>query len=209
MRKVSFRQPPVRLFWALTMLLVMMLFPSIVDAQSTPIFSKIGSGPVLASSESWEGKQIEAITVIFDGQYKAWYAAGTDKPLPSGGVAPIDQIGYATSSDGITWTKYAGNPVLSASFTTDLNGQPFNGISVAYPSIVKVGTAYFLYYRETDGHGKYFIGWAISNDGISWTKSSTPILSGTLPDVVYANGQWHMWYSIESNAGEDWLRYEF
>ncbi len=45
-------------------------------------------------------------TVLYEGgEYKMWYS-GFD------GVQGL-RIGYATSSDGVNWTKYAGNPVIT------------------------------------------------------------------------------------------------
>lgn len=162
---------------------------SLAQAQTAPIFTKKSSQPVLNATEDWEEKSIGAISVLYDaGLFKAWYFAGM-------------QLGYATSPDGVTWTKYAKNPLnLSASFKVDNKGQGFNGQAMDYSSVVKMGSQYFLYYRETD-HRRDMIGWATSNDGVSWMKSSTPVLSGTFPDVIYANGQFSMWYSVDSNQG--------
>jgi len=183
-------------FWGIISLLILMVLPISVHAQSIPIFNKVGSALVLEATQSWEGTDIYALTVILDGGLdKMWYAAGAFKGAPYN--APLSQIGYATSTDGTTWTKYEGNPVLSASFTRNVKGQAFTGLSISYPSVVKVAGTYFMYYRETDGKGNYMIGWAISNDGISWSKSTEPVLSGTFPDAVYANGEWKMWYSVD------------
>jgi len=174
---------------------LLLLIPVLVHAQGVPIFTPVGSSPVLTTTESWEGNGIYAFSVIFDGGlYKMWYAAGIYNTKYN---APLAKIGYATSSDGITWTKSAANPILSASFTEDVNGHAFSGVALSYPSVVKVGSTYFMYYRETDAKGTYMIGWATSGDGISWSKGTRPVLSGTFPDVVYVDGVWKMWYSID------------
>ena len=174
---------------------LLLLIPVSVHAQSVPTFTPVSSSPVLTKTESWERDGIYAFTVIFDsGLYKMWYAAGIYNQQYN---APLAKIGYATSTDGMTWTKNAANPILSASFTKDVNGHLFNGVALSYPSVVKVGSTYFMYYRETDAHGTYMIGWATSSDGISWSKGNTPVLSGTFPNVVYVNGVWKMWYSID------------
>jgi len=56
----------------------------------------------------WDSFGVMEPSVIKDGStYKMWYS-GTDT-----GVADI-KIGYATSSDGISWTKSASNPIISA-----------------------------------------------------------------------------------------------
>ena len=47
--------------------------------------------------------------VVFDGYtYHMWYVGGIEQAPPGGGLF----IGYAFSSDGITWTKHRDNPVI-------------------------------------------------------------------------------------------------
>lgn len=173
---------------------------------SVPIFTPTNSNPVLTASQSWEGSTILQISVIFDqGQYKAWYSAGQI----SGG-AFIGSIGYATSNDGIAWTKYASNPVFTKRPNT-YSITNFDSDSVSFPSVLKVGNQYYMYYRGYDGSSAR-IGLATSNDGISWTRySSNPLFSGSHPAVVFANNQWNMWYDLEgtinyatSNDGKAW-----
>ena len=63
--------------------------------------------PVLTAGAfgDWDQKHVGNAMVIKDGSiYKMWYA-GTD-------AKGVERIGYATSKDGIAWTKYANNPVL-------------------------------------------------------------------------------------------------
>ncbi|NDJ75303.1 MAG: hypothetical protein GYB65_03510, partial [Chloroflexi bacterium] len=68
-----------------------------------------GDGPILpvgAEGEWDSGFTYGAQVVVVDGVYHMFYAGGQDFSIrPSA-------IGYATSPDGITWTKYDGNPIL-------------------------------------------------------------------------------------------------
>ncbi len=48
-------------------------------------------------------------------------------------------IGYATSTDGVTWTKWPGNPILGPS-------EPWATLDVVAGSAVRVGSRYVLYY---------------------------------------------------------------
>jgi hypothetical protein len=161
-------------------------------AQPTiPVFSRIGSQPVLISSADWEGDWIFAVSVIYDeGTFKAWYTAGS--VLTSEGIL-VAKIGYATSSDGIIWTKHAGNPVL-----TPTPGS-FDSVSVSWASVVKVGGKYYMYYRGYNG-GENHIGLATSTDGIAWSKhSGNPIelsSQATNPSVIFRDSQWKMWFAI-------------
>lgn len=136
-----------------------------------------------------------APSVLKDGGvYKMWYhvAAGT-VPLRA-------SIGYATSTDGIQWTKHPG-PVLSpGSF-------PWESNSVTHPLVIKDGQMYRMYYvanYEYPGGG-LGLAMATSADGIHWTKHPSliyqhdPRYSGMQsPTVVRMLGQWHMWYSFGS-----------
>jgi len=45
------------------------------------------------------------------GLFKLWYSAGSISPADVPWTEPA-AIGYATSPDGITWTKYANNPIM-------------------------------------------------------------------------------------------------
>lgn len=74
------------------------------DAQNN--WEKFVGNPVLdlGVSGQWDDTSVVAATVLLDnGVYKMWYA---------GNDGTNSRIGYATSSDGINWTKYASNPVL-------------------------------------------------------------------------------------------------
>jgi hypothetical protein len=59
--------------------------------------------PVLEASEPWEGSTLYWPTVVLDGGcYHMWYTGGASISM-----------GYASSSDGLGWRKWPGNPVLT------------------------------------------------------------------------------------------------
>ena len=63
--------------------------------------------PVLEPGVGFDNWLVWGPTVVFDGfTYQMWYT-GTD-------TSRTINIGYAASHDGIEWTKYLDNPVLSA-----------------------------------------------------------------------------------------------
>jgi predicted GH43/DUF377 family glycosyl hydrolase len=164
-----------------------------VRAESVPIFTPANPNPGLEPSQSWEGSTILQASVIFDqGQYKAWYTAGST-------ANGIFNIGYATSNDGTTWTKYSGNPVLSKRPNT-YSTTNWDSNSVAFPSVLKVSNQYYMYYRGSDGTTAR-IGLATSSDGITWTRSgSNPLIEGSHPNVVFAKNQWNMWYDMGTSV---------
>jgi hypothetical protein len=171
---------------SLTFVLLTYGTPSVFSQSSIPIFSPRGSAPVLSPTQEWEGTKIVSVSVLFDeGEFKAWYSAGT---IQEG--AYMTSIGYATSSDGVTWTKYDENPVFTPS-----GGASFDSVSVAFPSVVKSGSQYLMYYRGWDG-SQSTIGLATSPNGVSWTRYSgtyTRIL-GNNPSVIFLNNEWRMYY---------------
>ncbi len=153
---------------------------------------KYGGNPVLAPSLPWEGSRIFGPTVISDtGIYKMWYG-GSD------GTAA--RIGYATSPDGITWTKQ-GNPVLDVGTSGG-----WEDAYVSRPAVVKIGNTYHLWYVGNDGITDR-IGHATSTDGITWSKdSANPVLDLGVPgawdwidvyapSVVAYGDKYLMWYS--------------
>ncbi len=95
----------------------------------------------------------------------AMYYDGT-----SGGT---EEIGLASSTDGISWTRYGTDPVLP-------NGDPLDWDSTHnYPATVILADGkYRMWFSGGAGASNRGIGYAESDDGISWTKSTNnPIVA--------------------------------
>ena len=99
-------------------------------------------------------------------------------------------FGLATSPDGVHWTKYAGNPILSPGSGGDWDS--YSGAGSTGGMRLGLGSVFWdasqnmflLYYsasNSTDGTihtGKPAFGLATSTDSIHWTKyGGNPILS--------------------------------
>jgi uncharacterized repeat protein (TIGR01451 family) len=145
---------------------------------------------------SWDDDGVVVSSVLVEGGVlKMWYTG-------RGTTGPVNQIGYATSPDGVVWTKHAGNPVMSVGAA----GQ-WDSARVREASVVHVGSTYHMWYGGTDNHPIYRIGYATSPDGLAWTKNAAnPVLGmgaantwddATVyaPQVVHYGGTFHMWYS--------------
>ena len=157
----------------------------------------------VGSASEWDSGFLEGPSVIKeDGQYKMWYC-GYDIEVngqPSDGKA---NIGYATSTDGINWTKYENNPILVTGNNT------WDSIYVQDPHVIKYGDEYQMWYGGGDNDSYYSqqVGYATSTDGINWNKSPlNPVLTrgndgdwdkilASFPSVIVKDGVYQMWYT--------------
>ena len=88
--------------------------------------------------------------------YDMWYHGHSHTAVITG--KPQAKIGYASSSDGITWTKYDNNPVLSP---TSVSPQWTTGYYT--PSVYFDGEQFHMWFTGwTEGHGIIAIGYATS-----------------------------------------------
>ena len=157
-------------------------------------WTKYSGNPVLdvGSSGSWDAGGVYNPSVIKDGGvYKMWYH----------GYSDMSRIGYATSTDGINWTKHPNNPVLDLGpdGTWDYHG-------VGAPTVIKDGNLYKMWYIGYDGWW-WRIGYATSPDGINWTKHpNNPVIregaEGSweeghvwMPSVIKDGNTYHMLYT--------------
>jgi len=144
------------------------------------------TNPVLSSTAgTWDEDEIFNSVVIKDGTtYKMWYY---------GSSITATGIGYATSTDGVTWTNYGSGPVVS-----DTGKSGF--------SVVKGPDGkYHLWY----GGGDIFYG--VSTNGVDWTLAYGPaVWRGTpgswdawidCPTVILDGTTYRMWYIGTSANG--------
>jgi predicted GH43/DUF377 family glycosyl hydrolase len=171
-------------------------------------WTKSGSNPVLVTGApgAWDASDVKSPTVVKDGAtYKMWYTGTAE----AGTMA----IGYATSTDGVTWTKSGSNPVLSVG-----GSGAWDEYEVGRPTVIKDGSAYKMWYTGASNTWVYTIGYATSTDGITWTKSgSNPVLSVggsgawdeyTIddPTVTFNGCNYEMWYT-GTGSGHDSIGY--
>jgi predicted GH43/DUF377 family glycosyl hydrolase len=131
-------------------------------------WTKYSGNPVLdpGTPGTWDGDAISDASVIKEnGQYKMWY---TGQTYGATSVDDVFRIGYATSPDGIHWTRYSENPVLTPGSLGSWDDR-----RVWRPSVISTGSGYVMYYRGAavaEG-SQAKAGVATSSDGIHWTKT--------------------------------------
>lgn len=149
-----------------------------------PIFSGSGNG-------TWDKHVMYPMVVsnADSNRYEMWYC-GSYGPEVSGSWYPF-RIGFALSADGINWTKYAGNPVLTPSAGT------WDESSVELGMVLRENGQYKMWYHGRRNDIRQ-IGYATSPDGINWTKNANPVLSA-------GSAAWEVggvaWCSVLSNSG--------
>lgn len=109
--------------------------------------------PVMYGTSGWEYQIIPASILKIDNTYYLYY---------HGRNYPSYNIGLAFSNDGISWTKYSQNPILSPTAS-------WEGTGVFHPGIIRENGIFKMVYMNSVGTA---FGFATSSDGKSWTKQS-------------------------------------
>lgn len=114
------------------------------------------------NTQGWESPGGGSISTIYDTNpviltgnasvFKTWYQAA---------ISP-QSMGYAESTDGITWYKYASNPVLSGYFGGD---------------VVKYNGTYFMFANQNGNVASIYR--LNSTDGITWNVDTAVASKGS------------------------------
>ena len=149
----------------------------------TPVFTGAGPG-------HWDAKIRERGWIMVDAPakpgdaplFRLWYT-GYD-----GTREGIKQLGYATSPDGVNWTRHPSNPIHSGDWVEDM-------------MIVKQDSTYFMFAEGRDDQAQLLK----SADGLRWTRvgpldvrkeNGQPIAAGPFGTPVgwFEDGVWHLFY---------------
>jgi hypothetical protein len=122
-------------------------------------------------------------------------------------AAGTTQVGLATSTDGITWTKYAGNPVVEGGVLGEWDYHTA-GMPIVW---VEGGTWYMIYGSMSATTTVWAAGLATSTDGITWTKyAGNPVYTADsawdseffLPGSILKDGStYYLYYAGNSITG--------
>lgn len=140
--------------------------------------------PVFAATgiDTWD-KEIRERGYILreDGAYHLWYTGYTN-------IDSVKFLGYATSPDGFTWTRYKDNPIYSLGWVEDM-------------CVVKSGGAYYMF-AEGKGDTAHMLS---STDRIRWTEQGNLDIRKTdgnsiskgsygTPFVMKEKNIWYLFY---------------
>jgi hypothetical protein len=170
-------------------------------------WQKHPGNPVLNTGPagSFDSRHVEGHWVVHDASgYRMWYAGYDGSNW---------RIGLATSSDGIVWMRYAGNPVLNLG-----SAGAWDQSHVYWPYVQPGGLGYRMWYTGHNGNA-IRIGYAESVNGISWIKSPDNPTTDYLrpgrwgyanqlaPMVLQQGDRYRMWYSEQDSGGTDRINY--
>lgn len=168
-------------------------------------WTRKSKNPVLSPELPWEKVAVMCPHVIWDAKekmFKMWYSGGEQ-------YEP-DAIGYATSKDGMNWTKFKNNPVFAFNAENEWEQH-----KVTACQVIKRKNDYLMFYIGFKNIDYAQIGVARSKDGISgWERySQNPIIkpgSGWDASAVYKpyaipdakNNRWLLYYNGRNGSHE-------
>lgn len=163
-------------------------FPSslvhFVASPNNPVFSGTGTN-------TWDSLIRERGYILKeDSLYNLWYTGYRNEDS-------VKFLGYATSTDGIKWTRFPGNPIYDSAWVEDM-------------SVIKVDSLYYMFAEGRNDIAHLMT----SSDKIHWQErgnldirlvSGEPIPSGPYgtPTVWKEKDKWYLFY--ERNDSAVWL----
>lgn len=160
--------------------------------------------PILKPESTWEKNSVMCPSVLYDettGQFRMWYSGGE--------FYEPDAIGYATSPDGIHWSRYSNNPIFLPQ--TDI---PWESSRVTGCQVIEHAGWHIMFYIGFNADSIANIGLARSKDGITgWERHpQNPILqpdangwdadSVFKPYAIFDNPRWMLWYNGRSEKNK-------
>ena len=137
-------------------------------------FSRLGSGPVLASSSNEACLVGDGFVKIIDDRYHMWYIFGKEweRFVDESPPDRVYKIAHASSDDGVIWEKDGGSQIIE-----DVLG---SNECQALPTVVEVDGIFHMFFcyreahdfRNSAGRG-YRIGHAWSDDLVTWVRDDT------------------------------------
>lgn len=127
--------------------------------------------PILVPSSNWEFQLVGSSVVKLNSSYYLYY---------TGRNMPYYSVGVAVSTDGINFTKYPGNPIL-----TNSQGWEVDGVLDA--NVILDNGSLKMVFMNSTATG---FGLATSSDGLNWTKANNnPFFTNNSTANNWASGK--------------------
>jgi len=167
-------------------------------------WKRMSDQPVLSPEKPWEKVAVMCPHVVYDNQeklYRMWYSGG-EQYEPNA-------IGYATSQDGVKWTKHEHNPI----FRPDPKNA-WEKDRVTACQVMRYGDGYLMFYIGFRDEQHAQIGIARSKDGITdWQRHpANPVLrpgkdkwdhdAVYKPYAIFDGRRWLLWYNGRKGGTE-------
>jgi predicted GH43/DUF377 family glycosyl hydrolase len=167
-------------------------------------WKRMSDRPVLSSEVPWEKVAVMCPHVLWDARarlFQLWYSGGEQNEP--------NAIGYATSPDGLHWTKHEANPI----FAPD-PGLAWEKHKVTACQVERQGDWYVMFYIGFRDEPHAQIGLARSRDGITnWQRHpANPIIrpgenqwdhdACYKPYALFDGQKWLLWYNGRHDALE-------
>jgi hypothetical protein len=174
-----------------------MLFAGVATSADGIQFEKASLCPVLDRTHAEPFLRSATSVLVENGIFKAWYVSALDWTVVRDTLYPRYVIRYATSPDGLRWSD--NGPVCIALDNPDEFG-------LGRPWVMKNGDGYQMWYSIRSRSEPYRLGYAESEDGLSWTRRDNLVgLERSsrgwdsemvcYPCVVNVNRRWYMFYN--------------
>jgi predicted GH43/DUF377 family glycosyl hydrolase len=173
-------------------------------SQDGKTWQRVSDKPVLAAEQSWEKVAVMCPHVLYDEPnklYRMWYSGG-EQYEPNA-------VGYATSRDGVRWTKHDRNPIFQPDLHVAWEKDRVTGCQV-----LRHGTWHWMFYIGFRDRDHAQIGLARSKDGITgWQRHpANPILRPGKdkwdhdalykPYALFDGRRWLLWYNGRKGSVE-------
>jgi predicted GH43/DUF377 family glycosyl hydrolase len=160
-------------------------------------WKRLSDRPVLAPEKPWEKVAVMCPHVLWDVPtklFRMWYSGGEQNEP--------NAIGYATSPDGLNWTKHPDNPI----FAPDLN-LSWEKHKATACQVERLGDWHVMFYIGFRDEPHAQIGLARSRDGITnWQRHpANPIIrpgenqwdhdACYKPYAIFDGQKWLLWYN--------------
>lgn len=144
-------------------------------------FKRVHDGPILDRNPDDPYFTTTPFVIIENGIWRMWYTSATNWITVQNRLEAVYTIKYAESSDGIDWRR---NNITCMPYK-------FDGECLARPTVIKEAHLYKMWYSyrgsvnfRTNKEASYRIGYAESNDGISWTRKDSEV------GIDISDGEW-------------------